>query len=100
MGLVTLAGLRRWPVCRPRSWATWPLPAPPLTTRVALRPHNLEVATKAVVGTELLNEFGDGEQHGGVFERFEGVSGVGDDEEVPGGAFPVEIAGAEAYPPV
>jgi hypothetical protein len=33
----------------------------PLTTRVALRSDNLEVATKAVVGIELLNEFGDGE---------------------------------------
>jgi len=34
--------LIRWPVCRPRSWTTWPLPVPPLTTRVASRPDNLE----------------------------------------------------------
>jgi hypothetical protein len=67
---------------------------------VASRPDNLEAATQTVVGTELLNEFGDRQQHGGVFERFEGVPGVGDDEEVPGGAFSVEVAGGEAYPPV
>ena len=36
----------------------------------------------------------DGEQHGGVFECFEGVAGGGHDEEVSGGPFPSVIARA------
>jgi hypothetical protein len=43
---------------------------------------------------------GHGEQHGGVFERFEGVPGVGHDEEIPGGAFPADVPRAEPHPPV
>jgi hypothetical protein len=44
----------------------------------------------------LSGEFGDGEQHGGVFKRFEGVSGVGHDEQVACSAFAGDLVGGQA----
>jgi hypothetical protein len=44
--------------------------------------------------------FGDGEEHRGFVESFEAVSGVRDDQQVPGGAVPRCFAGGEADPSV
>ena len=43
---------------------------------------------------------GHGEEHGGIFERFEGVPGGRDDEQIPRGTFPADVPGTEADPPV
>jgi hypothetical protein len=44
--------------------------------------------------------FGDGEEYCGFVERFEAVSGVGDDEQVSGAAVPPRVTGCEADPSV